>query len=452
MAQLKVKQISDFVTAVGTIHNATVGTANATAIANAKSEALVSAYSADVVAKSEAIASAVSQAEAKDVSRASTAVVNISTAKSEAIASAVSQAEAKDVSRASTAVVNISTAKSEAISAAVLADVTVLSSAKAYSDIQKGRIDTLLSGSTAALDTFKEIEGFITSLDTADVAGLSTALSTAVSNDAVHASGISANSTAIANLDFGVDLSLETSATTNTIVNSNGTDVTLEGATEEVAGLMTADDFRKLGRIEDLADVTDSVNVRAAGALMDDEITNLSQVKAFASSDYATASQGDLADSAVQNLSDLSISASATELNQLDGVTLGNIVTYNYSSVTTDISNAITTEVTNRNTAITTAINALDLDLQGQIDNLAGVNSDEVVATFVGTTSFRVDAAFDLNGHVAVFVNGLQVHELFGEGGEAEGWRSDDGLIFTVQRLGYLLEDNDHIIVSGTLV
>ena len=160
MAQLKVKQISDFVTAVGGIHDATVGTAAVTAISTAKSDALSSAYSADVVAKSEAIASAVSQAEAKDVSRASTAVVNISTA------------------------------KSEAISAAYSADVTVLSDAKVYSDIQKGRIDALLLNSTEALDTFTEIERFITSLETSDVAGLSAALSTAVSNDAVHASAI----------------------------------------------------------------------------------------------------------------------------------------------------------------------------------------------------------------------------------------------------------------------
>ena len=167
-------------------------------------------------------------------------------------------------------------------------------------------------------------------------------------------------------------------------------------------------------------------------------------------------------------MSDLSITASATELNQLDNVTLGNIVTYNYSSVTSDISTAISTEVGDRNTAIstaistevgdrntaiTTAINALDLDLQTQIDNLAGVNSDEVVATLVeaSTTSFRVETAFNIGGHVVVFVNGLQVHELFGEAEAAEGWRSVDGLVFTVQNLGYDLEADDHIVVSGTL-
>jgi hypothetical protein len=40
-----------------------------------------------------------------------------------------------------------------------------------------------------------------------------------------------------------------------------------------------------------------------------------------ASTDYATAAQGTLADSAVQNLADLSITATAAEINKLDGVT-----------------------------------------------------------------------------------------------------------------------------------
>jgi hypothetical protein len=55
-----------------------------------------------------------------------------------------------------------------------------------------------------------------------------------------------------------------------------------------------------LGSVEDGADVTDTANVTAAGALMDSEVTNLAQVKAFDSSDYATAAQGTLADSAQQ--------------------------------------------------------------------------------------------------------------------------------------------------------
>ena len=52
--------------------------------------------------------------------------------------------------------------------------------------------------------------------------------------------------------------------------------------------------------------VTESLTTAAqnAGALMDSEVTNLAQVKAFDSSDYATAAQGTTADSAMQDLVD----------------------------------------------------------------------------------------------------------------------------------------------------
>ena len=51
--------------------------------------------------------------------------------------------------------------------------------------------------------------------------------------------------------------------------------------------------------IEASADVTDTTNVTAAGALMDSEVTNLAQVKAFDSADYATAAQGTTAEAAL---------------------------------------------------------------------------------------------------------------------------------------------------------
>jgi len=58
-------------------------------------------------------------------------------------------------------------------------------------------------------------------------------------------------------------------------------------------------DHSKLDGIEASADVTDATNVTAAGALMDSEVTNLAQVKAFDNSDYATAAQGTLATNAL---------------------------------------------------------------------------------------------------------------------------------------------------------
>tara|TARA_R110002073_G_scaffold11701_1_gene52856 strand:+ start:7522 stop:9030 length:1509 start_codon:yes stop_codon:yes gene_type:complete len=58
-------------------------------------------------------------------------------------------------------------------------------------------------------------------------------------------------------------------------------------------------DHSKLNAIEASADVTDTANVTAAGALMDSEVTNLADVKAFDTSDYATSAQGTLATNAL---------------------------------------------------------------------------------------------------------------------------------------------------------
>ena len=67
-------------------------------------------------------------------------------------------------------------------------------------------------------------------------------------------------------------------------------------------GAFVNGDKTKLTNIADNADVTNTTNVTNAGALMDSEVTNLAQVKAFASSDYATAAQGSTADSALQSV------------------------------------------------------------------------------------------------------------------------------------------------------
>ena len=84
-----------------------------------------------------------------------------------------------------------------------------------------------------------------------------------------------------------------------------GTDVQAHATVLDntTASFLTADEI-KLDGIEALADVTDATNVAAAGALMDSEVTNLSQVKAFDTTDYATAAQGTTADSAMQDLVD----------------------------------------------------------------------------------------------------------------------------------------------------
>ena len=101
-----------------------------------------------------------------------------------------------------------------------------------------------------------------------------------------------------------------------------------------VDGRDVATDGSKLDGIEAGADVTDTTNVTAAGALMDSEVTNLAAVKAFDPTDYATAAQGTLADSAVQpNDSPTFGTVTATSFSG-DGSALTGINTNPYDSDT----------------------------------------------------------------------------------------------------------------------
>ena len=85
---------------------------------------------------------------------------------------------------------------------------------------------------------------------------------------------------------------------TNTQLSNAEVRTAVEAATD--SNVFTDADHTKLNGIDASADVTDATTVTAAGALMDSEVTNLAQVKAFNTADYATAAQGVKADSALQ--------------------------------------------------------------------------------------------------------------------------------------------------------
>lgn len=95
---------------------------------------------------------------------------------------------------------------------------------------------------------------------------------------------------------LGGDLDLNSNDITGTGNVSITGNITVSGT---VDGRDVSTDGSKLDGIEASADVTDTANVTAAGALMDSEVTNLAEVKAFDSSDYATAAQGVKADAAI---------------------------------------------------------------------------------------------------------------------------------------------------------
>ena len=85
----------------------------------------------------------------------------------------------------------------------------------------------------------------------------------------------------------------------NATADQTGAEIKTAYEAESDTNAFTDAEKTKLSNIEATADVTDTVNVTAAGALMDSEVTNLAQVKAFDSSDYATSAQGTTADNAL---------------------------------------------------------------------------------------------------------------------------------------------------------
>ena len=119
-------------------------------------------------------------------------------------------------------------------------------------------------------------------------------------------------------------------------------------------------DGSKLDGIEVGADVTDTTNVTAAGALMDSEVTNLAQVKAFDSADYATAAQGSLADSAVQ---------------PNDSPTFGTT-----SVSTVDFGDWTITESGGSLYFAALGTNKMQLDADGNLDVVGNVNSNATIS------------------------------------------------------------------------
>jgi len=105
-------------------------------------------------------------------------------------------------------------------------------------------------------------------------------------------------------------------------------------------------DHTKLDGIATSADVTGTANVTAAGALMDSEVTNLAQVKAFDSADYATAAQGTLAASALQS-SDIGSTVQGFDADTLKADTADTLTAPFRGTVTTDNDLSFDLNVTN---------------------------------------------------------------------------------------------------------
>ena len=358
MAQLKVKQISDFVSAISNVHNGVAGTQTASDISNAKSGAISSAYSADVVA----LSSAKSYADQAEV---------------DAINSAVSSAEAKDIARAATGATNLSNA--------VAVEKLRAETAEGLID---GRVTTLLAGKTEALDTFGEIRTFIEALSTEDVTTIE-AISTAVSNDVVHAAAISTGiSVAIAN-----DTLAQGYATT---------------AQAAAAALV----------------IVEAADAEAAAQAIEDAqaVINLAVSVKNATEGYADTAEAD---------------AIASAKSYTDGLASN----YDASGSAAAALTAAKSDASAKDAVILST-------LRDEIADLGAIDKLEQLAGGISAAGFRVaEAVSDENFDILVFVNGLQIHR---SSETVDGFSTSNGSDFIVRGLGYDLDAEDHVVVIGS--
>ena len=211
--------------------------------------------------------------------------------------------------------------------------------------------------------------------------------------------------------------------TTTTTGVTIGGNIVVSGT---VDGRDVAADGTKLDGIESGADVTDTANVTAAGALMDSEVTNLAQVKAFDSLDYATAAQGTLAASAVQpgdNVSDLVNDAnyattSYVDTAESDAVSTANSYTdtavanlVDSSPATLDTLNELAAALGDDPNFATTVSTQIGTKLDASHDmtlTLAGDASGSATFTNMGNATLTVAVADDSHNHTIANVDGLQ--------------------------------------------
>lgn len=199
--------------------------------------------------------------------------------------------------------------------------------------------------------------------------------------------------------DFDSEVAANSAVSANTDkVSADGSVVEHSDVTDAGSGaIITTEEREKLTNIEDSADVTDVTNVRAAGALMDDEVTNLSQVKAFNSADYATATQGTTADSALQDITGESV----TDLTDVTSAGSGAIITSAERTKLTGIETGA--DVTD--TANVTSAGAL---MDTEVANLAQVkafDSTDYATAEQGTTADNALPASDVSSFGATLID-----------------------------------------------
>ena len=259
----------------------------------------------------------------------------------------------------------------------------------------------------------------------------------------VSASGaaVTGNITVTGTVD-GVDIATRDGVLTSTTTTANAalpkaggtmTGTITFAAGQTFDGRDVSADGSKLDGIEANADVTDTANVTAAGALMDSEVTNLAQVKAFNSADYATAAQGTTADAALPKAGGTMTGAITFAAGQTFD---GRDVSADGAKLDGIESGADVTDTTNVVAALTAGTNI-------------SIAANGTISSTDTNTTYSAGAGLDLSGTTFSIESDVREHanQYFGgSGGEYFYFDNSNSLI-----RGYINSSEDFRLYAGDL-
>ena len=426
MARLKVKQISDFTTAVqGLIDNDADQNAAIISAISTEADAVSSALVSEIAATNGDVTSIDSVLATLGTASDLDAVSNALVAEIAATNGDVSSIDLKQGSQ-DTRMTGI---ESDVASAADNADLTAVSNALGAEILTTNAEISALQAKDGSSDTrFGSVDTRFGSSDT---------------RQGVNEGDIAANSTAVSAIVAGADVNLDQFAEVIAYVDS------LDLADDNfLAGQVSSINLRISNDEDGLAAEIAATN----GDVSSIDLKQTSQDERMADMEtYDVALSGELA---------AEIAATNGDVSSIDLVLAGVGTSANISSLDTyidGVSSDLAAEIAATNADVT-SLEAIDAALEGQTTYL------KLGGLPASTTSFRLQTGvkFGTNDDLSVFINGLEVHQtgivIVNASGQefegpvvstTEGYNTVDGLTFNLVGIGYDLEADDHIHVIG---
>jgi len=252
-------------------------------------------------------------------------------------------------------------------------------------------------------------------------------------------------------------LSAEISTTNSDVASIDtritGTDGDVTAVSNAVSAILAGSEA-DLDQFREVISYVDSLDTADGGALT----SGLASIGVVVSTNTSL-------DVVLSNALSAEISATNSDVLSIEDV----LATMGTSETITAISNAVSNEISSTNSdvaSIDTVIAALgntyatDVELSGavSVEKLRAENAEAALAqadeyvhqmgTFRSASEFRITGLrFAAKEDLLVFINGHNIHPIIGESGD--GWSTVDGVNFTLTNIGYDIDAEDHIYVTG---